>query len=444
MCERFVKKVCELVDDKWDDSAGSVEMWETVRDSMVDAAEDTLGWERGMQPDWFREKGHLLKPQIEKRNLLFHKWLRSRRNSDRQRYVLQRREVLKAVKKAKNDWLQEMADEVEVANLSGGSQRNMWKSLRELQRGRAGLRPVKTRVIKKLNRDPCKSVEESVSRWQEHFCQILNTQSRFNMDTISSVQSMAVREDLGLPPSEDEILQALSALKGGKAGGKNGVLPEMFKVCGPTLLERLMQLFHQIWACGEVPQEWRDALIVPIPKKGDLSVCDNWRGISLLDIGGKLFGKIIQKRLQEVAEEVLLDSQCGFRRGRGCVDMIFCARQIIEKSIEHDTKTFMLFVNLRKAYDSVPHQALWHALESYGIPEPMLRLIRSLHEGMKAEVTVEGKVAPDFEVKNGLRQGCVMAPTLFNLYFNLVIRQWRERDAESLEWRCCTSVVGSW
>ena len=66
-----------------------------------------------------------------------------------------------------------------------------------------------------------------------------------------------------------------------------------------------MQLFHQVWACGEVPQEWRDALIVPIPKKGDLSVCDNWRGISLLDIGGKLFGKIIQKRLQEVAEEML-------------------------------------------------------------------------------------------------------------------------------------------
>ena len=76
-------------------------------------------------------------------------------------------------------------------------------------------------MIKKLNGDPCKNVEESVSRWQEHFCQILNTQSRFNMGTISSVQSMAVREDLGLPPSEDEILQALNALKGGKAGGKN-------------------------------------------------------------------------------------------------------------------------------------------------------------------------------------------------------------------------------
>ena len=74
---------------------------------------------------------------------------------------------------------------------------------------------------------------------------------------------------------------------------------------------------------GYVPQEWKDVLIVPIPKKGDLSSYENWRGISLLDVGGKLFTKIIQQRLQTVAERVLPDTQCGFRSGSGCVDMIF-------------------------------------------------------------------------------------------------------------------------
>lgn len=75
-------------------------------------------------------------------------------------------------------------------------------------------------------------------------------------------------------------------------------------------MEYLLQLFHQVWYDQCVPQEWKDALIVPIPKKGDLSLCDNWRGISLLDVGGKLFTKVLQKRLQKVAEEVLPDSQC--------------------------------------------------------------------------------------------------------------------------------------
>ena len=115
------------------------------------------------------------------------------------------------------------------------------------------------------------------------------------------------------------------------------------------LLDYLVELFRKVWQEGCVPQEWKDALIVPIPKKGDSSLCDNWRGISLLDIGGKLFAKIIQQRLQLVAERVLPDSQCGFRSGRGCVDMIFCARKLVEKAIEHNTRIFMLFIDLRKA-----------------------------------------------------------------------------------------------
>ena len=66
-----------------------------------------------------------------------------------------------------------------------------------------------------------------------------------------------------------------------------------------------MELFESVWREGVVPQEWKDALIVPIPKKGDPSLCNNWRGISLLDVGGKLFAKVTQQRLQNVAKRVL-------------------------------------------------------------------------------------------------------------------------------------------
>ena len=68
--------------------------------------------------------------------------------------------------------------------------------------------------------------------------------------------------------------------------------------------------------------EWRDILLVPVPKKEDLS-CDNWRGISLLDVVGKVFGRVLNDRLQLVVEETVSDSPCGLRAGRGCVDMIF-------------------------------------------------------------------------------------------------------------------------
>ncbi len=106
---------------------------------------------------------------------------------------------------------------------------------------------------------------------------------------------------------------------------------------------------------------------------------------------------------------------------------------------------FMLFVDLRKAYDSVPRKALWYALERYGVPDSLLRIVRSLHDGMQAQVTVDGQVAPMFEVRNGLRQGCVLAPTLFNLYFNLVIRQWQEKCRDvgvEVLYKCGGKLVG--
>ena len=145
------------------------------------------------------------------------------------------------------------------------------------------------------------------------------------------------------------------------------------------------------------------------------------------DVMGKLFARVLNNRLQLVVEEMISDSQCGFRAGRGCVDMIFCVRQLVEKAIEHNTKLFLLFVDLRKAYDSVPRAALRRALQKYGVPDIMIELIRSLHDGMSATVTVGGGRSEPFSVRNGLRQGCTIAPTLFILYFGLVIDRWLNR-----------------
>ena len=86
----------------------------------------------------------------------------------------------------------------------------------------------------------------------------------------------------------------------------------------------------------------------------------------------------------------------------------------------------MLLVDLRKAYDSVPRQALRLVLRKYGIPAAMVEIIQSLHNGMKAEVTIDGSATPEIEVQNGLHQGCSTVPTLFNLYFNLAIESWRQ------------------
>ena len=88
-------------------------------------------------------------------------------------------------------------------------------------------------------------------------------------------------------------------MKGGKAAGSSGILPEMLKI-GQTngdFLLMLTEIVRAAWKEGHVPQDWRDAILVPIPKKGNLRCCDNWRGIVLLDVVGKLVARVVQNHL---------------------------------------------------------------------------------------------------------------------------------------------------
>ena len=235
---------------------------------------------------------------------------------------------------------------------------------------------------------------------------------------------LEVRRDLDGPP---KFQRTLSKLRLRKAGGESEVIPKMLVFGGPVLHTVLLELFQKVWSEGQVFDAWRDALVIPVPKKGDLTMCNNWRGISLLDVAGKLLGWIVQERLQSIAESVIPDSQCGFRQGRSCSDMIFVARQLVEKTREHNSLLFVLFVDLKKAYDSVPHDALWQVLEKYGVPPVLLAVISSFYVDIRAAVFVKGRCSDSFTVRNRVRQECTIAPVLFNLYFCAMVADWRKQ-----------------
>ena len=121
-------------------------------------------------------------------------------------------------------------------------------------------------------------------------------------------------------------------MKPGKAPGPDNIPLEFFTHGGPELKNRLMLLILKIWETKTLPSDFRDATIVTIFKKGDRGNCNNYRGISLLSIASKIFARILLDRLLVLAEDVLPESQCGFRPSRGTIDMIFCARQLQEES----------------------------------------------------------------------------------------------------------------
>ena len=156
--------------------------------------------------------------------------------------------------------------------------------------------------------------------------------------------------------------------------------------------------------------------------KEDRAMCGNSRGISLLSIAGKVFAKILLNRLLNISENILPESQSGFRSNRSTVDMIFAARQLFEKSREQHRDLYVAFIDLSKAFDSVDRNLLWLILLRSGCTERFVQLIASLHNGMSVRIRVGDDLSDPFEVSRGVKQGCVLAPILFNIYVQCITR----------------------
>ena len=123
--------------------------------------------------------------------------------------------------------------------------------------------------------------------------------------------------------------------------------------------------------------ETQKSIIVPIYKKGDKTDCNNYGGISLLPTTYKVLSNILLTRLIPYAEEVIGDHQCGFRRNRSTADHIFCIRQILEKKKwEYNEAVHQLFIDFKKAYDSVRREVLYIILIEFGIPKKLVRLAK--------------------------------------------------------------------
>ena len=149
----------------------------------------------------------------------------------------------------------------------------------------------------------------------------------------------------------------------------------------------------------------------------------SYRGIALAPASYKLFCGILNNRLIEWAEtnEILADEQNGFRKGRSTIDHISCITNIIETRKLKLKQTFAAFIDFRKAYDSINRPLLWTKLEDLGIGGNILTVIKSIYNDVQYCVRLNGIDTNWFRVTNGLKQGCMLSPLLFNMFINNLV-----------------------
>ena len=249
------------------------EYWIHLRSCITNSAKESIGRGVRSNPEWFEKSVNVLKPLIEEKNQAHSRYLQVGTRSHKKTFRRLQRLVQKAVSNAKRKWILKVAAEGEEAVKDGSTR---WDCIRKLQRVHGGRRPVRPTAVLKDDGQLTKGPEEVLDCWYQHFKKVLNVQSIYDDEVVAANPALEPMVHLDDPPTMEELKTALSRLKVRKAGGLSGILPEMILCGGPALHSRLLTLMEAVWREGEVFKDWKDAVIVPVPKKGNLQSCDNW------------------------------------------------------------------------------------------------------------------------------------------------------------------------
>ena len=310
-----------------------------------------IGPQERKHRDWFDENDLIIKPILTHLHDLHDKAIGDVNNAELAvTYRTCKQQVQKSLRDMKNTWWNTVATDLQKA-----ADRKDYSTFYQGLKAVFGPKHKASSAIKSKDGVLITEPAQVMVRWSEHFNGVLNQDSAFDKSVLDDIPQRGVNQSLDDPPTLKEVLASIKQLTSGKAPGADGIPPDIYKHGGKSIAVELHKLFVQIWQEGEVPQDFKDADVVHLYKnKGDIKCCDNHRGISLLCIAGKILARLLLNRLNTHTSNIgiIPESQCGFRPGRGTTDTSFALRQLQEKCRLHSEDLYLLFIDLKKAFDS--------------------------------------------------------------------------------------------
>lgn len=299
---------------------------------------------------------------------------------------------------------------------SPSTSKNFWQHMKVVQ-GK-----VKKMVIPDLKN----SVNKTVARCPAEKAQLLNNffceQTVLRGATLSTsvVRSLKTndRKFDTLRTTPREIYDVLSRLKVDKAPGNDGIPPRLLRICASGISTSLSAVFNRSFASASFPTMWKDALVVPIFKKGDRSSPGNYRPIALLPILSKVIERIVYNKLSHFLKSWLVSNQSGFKRSDGTIYQLIRLTQEWSDAVDNGQYVASVFFDLRKAFDRVWHRGLLAKLQAAGIQGTVLQWFASFLSGRRQATLVDGSISPYAALHAGVPQGAILSPILFLIYMN--------------------------
>ena len=392
--------------------------WSHLCDSVYSAAASAYGKKERKNADWYEAHWEEMEPLTEAKRKALLAYKAAPCPSTLAALRAARKASQQTARRCANTYWRDLCDGIQTAAETGNA-RGMYEGIKKA----TGPIPTKSAPLKSKSGDVITDQGKQLERWVEHYLELYATQNTVTDPALAAISDLPVMEELDALPTKEELGKAIDHLASRKAPGSDGIPAEVLKSGKPVLLQPLHDLLCQCWEEGYIPQDMRDAKIVTLYKnKGDRSDCNSYRGISLLSVTGKVFARVVLTRLQTLASRVYPESQCGFRAGRSTVDMVFSLRQLQEKCQEQQMPLYLAFIDLTKAFDLVSRSGLYRLLQKIGCPSHLLAVIISFHENMHSTVCFNGATSEAFPVSSGVKQGCVLAPTLFGIFFSMLLQ----------------------
>jgi hypothetical protein len=288
---------------------------------------------------------------------------------------------------------------------------------------------------------------ESLKIWERHFKKIYSDGTGHSKDAQywEGRGEMKLKQcnhlaNLDRPLSMMELRNALKKRKTGKATGESMVPADVLKICfggdadvpleeeQKAIANACLTAYQISFDAAVLPPVWNESLCAPVPKPGkSVTLLDGFRGVGLGDANLKVLCSILQTRLDDELDKSNFLSECqgGFRPKEQCMSHVVSLYEILVRRKIENMQTYVLFVDFRKAFDMIPHAALFKKLHSAGVRKKFLRFIKLLYANPQVKVKVGGRVSDPVEYMKGVKQGCPLSGTLFNVYINDILEDGR-------------------
>ena len=385
------------------------ENWILVSGRVKDLMADHIPMKRKRrfdEPQWLDGE---VKRSIQKKKDAWKRMKQTNRQTDIQEYKKMVKEVKKKIKNKKN------ALERKVMRCRKTNPKFFYAFINSSKKSRGKIGPLK--------RENGEAVTDPREMAQMLNCQYASVFTRSEEDNdANEVNSEVLLEDIDITP--ELTAAAIDKLNEQSASGPDGIPARVLKELKDEIKIPLSILFRQSMDNGIIPEEWRDAVVTPIFKKGSKVIPANYRPVSLTVIAGKLMERIVKDALTDYIEKNghLSDAQHGFRSGRSTQTNLIEFLDQATKWMDEGKAFDVVYLDFSKAFDVVCHRKLIDKLKNIGIGGKLLAWLSNWLKGRRQRVRVEDQFSDWVDVLSSVVQGSVLGGTLFDIFIDDIKR----------------------